>query len=183
MSGENDADVDWEGERRWSDGAWLSVAVVAATGCAVAALGALLFGAHALLYLIPAWAVLGGLLCWQLPYWRRRVSRELGITEGQLPVVARRLRAERVPNDPTARRAMALLAVRQRKQIRGSRRIWVLLTALYVLGAVVQFLAARPWLSVVFLCAAALTAGALLTSRATLARLLRVEEEIGPRVA
>jgi len=41
MGEECEADVDWEGERRWTDALWLSVAVRAATGCAVAALGAL----------------------------------------------------------------------------------------------------------------------------------------------
>jgi membrane protein implicated in regulation of membrane protease activity len=176
------SDVDWEGERRWNDRPWLLALFLAVFGGGLVALGAWLLGPHAIVVVTVSWLALSAFSVWAGLRQRRRLSREIGIAPWQLPVVARRIQKERVPQDPQARRAMGLLIGRQRKWAARSRWMWPVLTAIYLLNAVQQWNQNRG-LAVVWLCAVIPSFAMFFIYRRTTGRFDRVAARLGPKTA
>ncbi|MBW1603156.1 hypothetical protein JJV70_13790 [Streptomyces sp. JJ66] len=184
------SDIDWEGERRWYDGTWaVAFRAVMVTSLVVPLFAWVLVDAEQLSGFAdwPLDARLGlGFAVWLLVasvgvplglYLRHRLARRVGVTLRRLPVLVRRLRQERVPRDPVARRAMAQLVRLQRAQLRQTR--WAVFSApLYLLLALLSWFVDLPRQMAMFL---ALAVGALwlpFSYRRITARLDRVEERL-----
>jgi hypothetical protein len=140
-----DDDIDWERERRWFDNPWLAGALSFGVLVVLAALLSLLWG-----WALLVAAVVGGAAgILQNILFRRRVRGRLlagtRFSRRQLPVLARRLRKERIPADPEARHVMAELAGRRLRAIRRGRWLWPLLVGLYVILAVTGIVQHHDW--------------------------------------
>lgn len=131
-----DADIDWQAERRWSDRPWVPISVLVLFGGVEFALASRWWGWAVGAAVVSGWCVLLLLMAWQVRRLRRDISHETGLRTWQIPVVARRLQKERLTSDPQTRRAMAILVRRQHRQLRWGPWMWSMYTGLCpVLGA------------------------------------------------
>ncbi|WP_333767519.1 hypothetical protein [Streptomyces sp. IBSBF 2435] len=170
--------VDWEGERRWYDPAWARIAVV------------LLVYAG----LIAGWSLWlpdnpggfgGGLaasagVTWQTLAIRRQVAAETGLKTWQVPVASRRLRQGRIPRDPAARHAMALLARRQRTALERGRWMNPALAVVFGMLGIACLVTSRTALGTLALVAAAGVGTGAVAGRRALRRLDRIEKQLSP---
>ncbi|ARQ69813.1 hypothetical protein [Streptomyces marincola] len=169
-------DIDWEGERRRIDSLWMTTALLLAEGAVLIAVAAFAFGPLPALIGAGVWVLITAVVMAVVRRTRRRVAADIGVSERYVGVVGRRIRRERVPDDPVARRAMGRLLERQRRQLSGRRWLWPVLAVLYGSLAVAHGLgggwgAAVMWgLAAVLACAAP---GMLRTQRARLDRVER----------
>jgi hypothetical protein len=146
-------EVDWAGERKPTDAPWLNFVWAVAASLLVGAGAWILFDRETALWVAPAYtaAMAGGL--WFGVRVRRKLAAEAGVPADGLPVLARRIRAERLPRDPRHRRAMAVLA---RRQLAHTMPMWMYFLApgIMLLNAVMQAVEG-DWWAVALCCAAA----------------------------
>ncbi|WP_052849940.1 hypothetical protein [Streptomyces avicenniae] len=170
---------DWEGERRALDSPWLLMGVLGALGAVTAVVVAWAADAPQALGLGAAWAVWMALSAGLSRAASRTYASEIGVPPARLPVLARRIRQERIPRDPAARRAMARLVRRQRRQLGRSRWIWPLLSAVFLATSAVQWQAGRDTAALLWVMTAALLIPLYLSSRRALQHVRRVGVRLG----
>lgn len=161
--------------------ATLYVFVLVAAGVAIGIFG----GGHrpVLLVVVMGLFVIGGGVGWGL-YANRSPAREIGVPRRDLRPLGRRIQREDIPDDPAERLAMGLVLARQRRgmaRLERVRWLYVLLTAVFLLNAVLQYLDGRILLAVMLLPAGVLPCAQPFATRRTLRRLDRVEAELTRR--
>lgn len=175
-----DTDMDWEAEQRWHDKPWVFVVTLIGGGCVALTAIALVMGAQSVTVFGVGWLIMAVFFGWLMLRLRRRIAREIGVSGWQLPVVARLLQKERVPRrDPAARRALALLARRQRAQMHNYRWLWPAMAALYLLMAVLHWTAGGTGVAVFWLCVAVGSGASHFQYRRSIARADRVLSRLG----
>ncbi|MFD3516217.1 hypothetical protein [Streptomyces sp. NPDC058657] len=137
-------EVDWAGERKWTDAPWLIYVWVGAAFFLILAGWWIFFGRETALWAGAASAVaMAGCLGFGARA-RRKLVAETGVPSHRLPVLVRRIRDERLPGDPRHRRAMAVLA---RQQVTYTMPVWMYFLApgAFLLNAVTQAVDGDWW--------------------------------------
>jgi hypothetical protein len=138
-------DVDWEGESRWKDDHPVALSLMVFAGMCMLVVSyclVLTASGHSIGPSVPGivCALVGGLGGGlTVGRMRRRISQETGLEPFRIPVLTRRIQKERIPVDPAARGAMAVLAERQYRQLRRGRWAWPLIVVFSLLSTVGRF--------------------------------------------
>ncbi|MFR9722859.1 hypothetical protein ACL02R_05720 [Streptomyces sp. MS19] len=172
-------DIDWEAERRPLDQPWVFLGALAAAGAVAAVLIAWLADAPRALGLGAAWVLWTGLTAAMSRFARRTYASQVGVPPARLPVLLRRIRQERIPRDPAARREMALLVRQQRRQLARRWWFWPLLTGMFLVTSAAQWLAGRDAAALMWVVLAALLIPGYLMSRRMLLHVRRVGVRLG----
>ncbi|MBW1603155.1 hypothetical protein JJV70_13785 [Streptomyces sp. JJ66] len=172
------SDIDWEGERRWYDSNWAVIGWVFLLACIGVPAQSAISGNSPWISAGPWVGGLGAVIA-IVPYQRRRLARQLGIRERQVPVLTRLMNQERIPRDPKARRAMAELVRRTHPNVRRGRWVWPVLATLFALLTVPAVMSGEP----VYMSAGVFTtvgmAGLAVYSHRATARLVRLKARLG----
>ncbi|MFI5807631.1 hypothetical protein [Streptomyces sp. NPDC051561] len=132
------SDIDWAAEVRWHDTRSASATAVVVVGCAVAAGVCWGTGGRGWERVMAIGLVLSLFIAWLNDLTLTRAQARSGYSVRQLAVLQRRLRQERIPADPQARRVMADLIRMQigRKRAAGIWRVAVPVCLMLVIGVV-----------------------------------------------
>ncbi|WP_433889752.1 hypothetical protein [Streptomyces sp. CA-111067] len=111
---------------------------------------------------------------------QRQITDETGLSRRQIPVIARRMRKERLPVDPKARLAMTILTQRQLKWIRQGRWSPPVLVCLYVLLGSTSVATGDEPAGTIWLALAVLAVLLVLSQRRAVHRLERIRAHLSP---
>jgi asparagine N-glycosylation enzyme membrane subunit Stt3 len=175
------SDVDWRSEARWHDWSWVRIGLVLLVGIGEIAAFALLLDDMSL---AVGGAIGGGTAFVAILLGARKVQRQItdetGLSRWQIPVIARRLRKERLPADPRARLAMTILAQRQLNNLR-QRRWWLpVMICVCVLLAGIAITARDDSTGILWLAFAVVIVLLALSQRRTVHRLERIQAHLSP---
>ncbi|MFJ2741735.1 hypothetical protein ACIO3O_18965 [Streptomyces sp. NPDC087440] len=136
----SDLGFDWQAERRWSDSVWAMLGIVAVFGIVAVVLAVLFLDVAYAVGIGAGVAFLWGAWAWGGFRLRRTWADEMGVPPEAVPVLARRLAKERIPESARARRAMGVLVRRSTQNARMAKWGYPVAATLFLVSAALQVL-------------------------------------------